>query len=95
MRAWRKMRMLPNMIRSVSIAALLMLPVGCSRAPLIDVDGSFMPSWMICLLGGIAAAGVTQWWLQHKKMQHRVMPAVIFYPSMVVAAACLLWLLFF
>jgi hypothetical protein len=29
-----------------------------------------------------------------RKLEHRVMP-VIFYPSLVVATACLLWLLFF
>lgn len=54
-----------------------------------------MPSWMICLLGGIAVAGLTQWQLLRRKMQRRVTPAVIFYPSIVVATACLLWLLFF
>jgi hypothetical protein len=87
--------LLHKLIGPISIAALLLLPCGRSRAPLIDVDGSFMPSWMICLLGGIVAAGFTQWRLQSRKMQQRVMPAVVFYPSMVVATACLLWLLFF
>jgi hypothetical protein len=89
------MRTLFNVIRSVSLTAILLLPVGCGRAPLIDVDGSFMPSWMICILGGIAVAGLTYWWLMRTKRQSRVMPAVIFYPSLTVAVACLLWLLFF
>jgi len=89
------MRILANVIRSASITMLLLLPCGCSRAPLIDVDGSFLPAWMICLLGGIVLAGLTKWQLQRRKMQHRISLAVIFYPSIVVAVSCLLWLLFF
>ena len=89
------MRVFPNTIRSIPALPLLLFVSGCSRAPMIDVDGSFMPSWMICLLGGIAATGLVQWWLLRNKLQKRVMPAVLFYPSLTVAVACLLWLLFF
>ena len=77
------------------MTVLLLLPCGCLRAPLVNVDGSYMPSWMICLLGGILVAGLTQWQLLRRKMQHRVAPVVLFYPSLVVAISCLLWLLFF
>ncbi len=89
------MRTHSHSIAPVSIAAALFLPRGCGRAPIIDVDGSFMPSWMICLVGGLVVAGILQWQLLRHKMQHRVMPTVIFYPSVVVAVACLLWLLLF
>jgi hypothetical protein len=77
------------------MTALLPMLCGCSRAPLIDVDGSFLPAWMICLTGGIVVAALTKWQLQRRKLQHRVPLAVIFYPSIVVAVSCLLWLLFF
>lgn len=88
------MRKLVKLIAPVAAASALLLSCGCSRAPLIDVDGSFMPSWMICLLGGILAAGLIQWQLLRRKIQPRVTP-VVFYPSLVVGVACLLWLMFF
>jgi len=90
-----KMRTLAKLIAVLNTSVMLLLPCGCGRAPMIDVDGSFMPSWMICLLGGLVVAGLFQWQLLRRKMQQRVMPAVIFYPSVVVAVTCLLWLLFF
>jgi len=54
-----------------------------------------LPSWMFCLLGGLGAAGLVHWQLLQRKLQGRVEPAVVFYPSVAVAVACLLWLLFF
>jgi hypothetical protein len=89
------MRRRSNLICLASVTTLLLLVCGCSRAPLMDVDGSFMPAWMICLMGGIVVAGLTKWQLLRREMQHRVTLAVIFYPSVVVATSCLLWLLFF
>jgi hypothetical protein len=50
---------------------------------------------MFCLLGGLAAAGLVHWQLLQRKLQGRVEPVVVFYPSVAVAVACLLWLLFF
>ena len=89
------MRLFCKWIKRAFIEGVLLLPCGCSHAPMIDVDGSFLPSWMFCLLGGILVAGVTYWQLLRHKLQYRIMPEVIFYPSLVVAAACLLWLVFF
>lgn len=68
---------------------------GCSRAPSIDIAGSFLPSWMFCLLGGLAAGGLVHWQVIRRKLQGRVEPVVVFYPSVVVAVACVLWLLCF
>ncbi len=89
-----EMSMFRKIPQAIAATALL-LPGGCSRAPMMDMDGSFLPSWMFCLLAGILAAGITYWQLVRRRLQHRVMPEVIFYPSLVVAVACLLWLVFF
>lgn len=75
---------------------LLALPVaGCVRAPAIDVEGSFIPSWMICLgigsLGGVAVYTFVSRMRAHDK----VAPAILFYPGIVVSVACLVWLFMF
>ncbi len=75
--------------------SLTVLVGGCSRAPSIDIAGSFLPSWMFCLLGGLGAAGLVHWQLLKRKLQAKVEPVVVFYPSVAVAVACLLWLVLF
>jgi hypothetical protein len=89
------MKMLYRFHKMLGVLALTALAGGCSRAPSIDIAGSFLPSWMFCLLGGLAAAGLVHWQLLQRKLQGRVEPVVVFYPSVAVAVACLLWLLFF
>jgi YtcA-like protein len=74
---------------------VMMGATGCSRAPSINVIGSFLPSWMLCLAFGVLFSGLTRWKLMTRKLEHYVMPIVVFYPSLAVAMACLVWLLFF
>jgi hypothetical protein len=87
--------MLRRFIKAPVVFSLTVLVGGCSRAPSIDIAGSFLPSWMFCLLGGLGAAGLVHWQVLRRKLQARVEPVVVFYPSVAVAVACLLWLLFF
>lgn len=80
-------------------AALYCFPAlalcACSGAPTIDVDGSFLPAWMLCVLAGLAATFLIHWQVTQRRLQERIRPAVVFYPSMAVGIACLLWLLLF
>jgi len=87
--------MLGRFTKALVVLSLAVLVGGCSRAPSIDIAGSFLPSWMFCLLGGLGAAGLVHWQLFQRKRQGLVEPVVVFYPSVAVAVACLLWLLFF
>ncbi len=87
--------MLHRITKAFGALSLTAVVAGCSRAPSIDIAGSFLPSWMFCLLGGLGAAGLVHWQLLQRKLQSRVEPVVVFYPSVAVAVACLLWLLFF
>lgn len=75
---------------------LALLPVtGCERSPSVDVEGSFLPSWMLCLVAGSLVAIAAYRIVLRRGLEERVAPAVLFYPSLVVAASCLVWLLFF
>jgi hypothetical protein len=82
-------------IKPFAIAPMLVALGGCTYAPSIDIDGSFLPSWMLCLLVGFAVAGTIHWQLVVRNLQHKVMPVVVFYPSVVIATSCLVWLLFY
>jgi len=87
-------------LRSKTLWAALCLPpalllCSCSGAPSIDVDGSFLPAWMLCVVVGLAGSFLIHWQVIRRKLQERIRPAVVFYPSMAVGIACLLWLLLF
>jgi hypothetical protein len=81
--------------RLLSAVFALCCFTGCARVPAIDVEGSFLPSWMLCLLLGSLAAIVTHLYVLRRKLQPRVAPAIVFYPSLAVAIACLVWLVLF
>jgi hypothetical protein len=50
---------------------------------------------MLCIVLGIAVAGFSRWLLVRYGTEKHIPNLVLFYPSVVVVAACLLWLTLF
>jgi hypothetical protein len=73
----------------------LMGSTGCSRAPSIEFIGTFFPAWMFCILAALGITGLIRPALVRWRLEQKVGPLVVFYPSLVVAITCLLWLIFF
>lgn len=68
---------------------------GCTAAPTQNVLGSFFPSWLICVLLGIAAA-IAMWKLLdviHVADQVPLAPLV--HTAFAVGASLLIWLVWF
>jgi hypothetical protein len=61
----------------------------------VDILGSFIPAWMLCVALGVVASGLTHWLLDRLKLERYIFTPVLFYPSAVVAFACSLWLILF
>ena len=74
---------------------LCLLCTGCSRAPSINIIGSFFPVWMLCAIIAVVIAFVVRALLVRFKLETEVGPVALFYPSVVLLSACLLWLIFF
>jgi len=68
---------------------------GCTRAPSFDFIGTFFPAWMFCIIGALAITGLVRVLLVRLRLEQKVGPLVVFYPSLAVALSCLLWLVFF
>ena len=68
---------------------------GCSRAPNIEIVGSYFPGWMISLVVGIILTGISHTILRQKGLVHEVGHPALIYPSMVTLFTCVIWLLFF
>jgi hypothetical protein len=72
-----------------------LLCAGCSRAPSIDVIGSFFPAWMVCIIVAVALAFVVRYVLLKFQLESEVGHLGLFYPCVVIFLACGLWLFLF
>jgi hypothetical protein len=67
--------------------------LGCSRAPSVDILGSFFPGWLVCLVPAIAITALTHLVLSRLRVKLSF-PALV-YPSLAALYTFALWLIFF
>ena len=67
----------------------------CSAAPAQDVFGSFVPSWLLCALIGVAAAIVCRLLLGFAGLSDHLLLPPLTYLGIAVAATLAVWLLWF
>ena len=83
------------MNRKFAVVPALLLCAGCTRAPSIDILGTFFPVWMICLTIAVCLSGGLRILLLRLKLESEVGPLALFYPCAVVLLTGVLWLIFF
>jgi hypothetical protein len=66
---------------------------GCTRAPSVDILGSFFPAWLLCFTIAVAVAVSVNLLLSRFRLI--VMYPVLFYPSLTALLTFALWLVFF
>ena len=66
---------------------------GCSRAPSMDILGSFFPGWLVCLVPGILFAVLVQQVLAWRRM--KLSYPVLVYPCLTALFTFAIWLIFF
>ena len=71
----------------------LLLLASCSRAPSIEILGSYFPAWLLCLTLGILLTFLSRWFLM--RLQIPVLPAILVYPSLTAMFTFALWLVFY
>ncbi len=65
----------------------------CSRAPSIEVLGSFFPPWLACFIVAIVLTALVR--LALSRLRVRAALPLLVYPSLGALFTFLLWLLFF
>jgi len=78
----------------LSLAAPLVL-VGCSHAPEYSIFGSFFPVWIFCSVGGLVLAAGARVVIARTAIAEHLPAPVLFYLSVAIFLACMLWLLFY
>lgn len=69
------------------------LYAGCSRAPSVDVLGSFFPAWLLCLILAILLTALVR--LALSRFHMKLALPVLVYPSLAALFSFALWLIFF
>ena len=85
-RDFRFVRLLPLLL----VAPLL---PGCSRAPSIEVLGSFFPAWLVCFIVAIVLTALVR--LALLRLRVKAALPILVYPSLTALFTFLLWLIFF
>jgi YtcA family len=79
------------MIHASAVAALLL--AGCSRAPSLDILGSFFPAWLVCFISAILLTTVCR--LVLLRLHMRLDLPLLVYPSLTALFTFALWLILF
>lgn len=74
---------------------LLVAPLlsGCSRAPSVDVLGSFFPAWLVCFTVAIVLTGLVR--LALLRLHIKVALPILMYPSLAGVFTFAVWLIFY
>jgi hypothetical protein len=81
--------------RIASLIGISLVSAACSRAPSVDILGSFFPVWMICLVISIFLVATLRLILVRAHLETEVGPLALFYPCAVILFTGLLWIIFF
>jgi len=83
----------PRFVRLLPFLLVAPLLSSCSRAPSIEVLGSFFPAWLVCFIVAIVLTALARLALLRLRMK-AALPLLV-YPSLAALFTFVLWLIFF
>jgi hypothetical protein len=69
------------------------LMTGCD--PTINLYGTFIPAWLICMAAGTVGAVLLRYLLAALKLEPCLGPLILVYPCLVLLLSCIIWVIFF
>jgi hypothetical protein len=75
------------------LGPVALLATGCE--PIVDIEGSFFPAWMLCIAIGIVLAIVGRRLLAALGLEPYLGPLIVVYPSLALLLTLVVWLVFF
>ena len=80
-------------VRRLPLLLVAPLLSSCSRAPSVEVLGSFFPGWLVCFIVAIVLTALARLGLLRLRVK-AALPLLV-YPSLTALFTFLLWLIFF
>jgi len=77
------------------VTAASILLCGCERVPSINLVGAYFPSWMLCIIVGIALTLVARRVLAATGLDPWIGPRGLVYPALALALTLTTWIVFF
>jgi len=84
-----------RLLLTAACANLTFTSVGCSRAPSLNILGSFFPAWILCGVGGILLTVVARILFVRANFEKELSPLFLVYPCLAAFFTFSLWLMFF
>ena len=75
--------------------SLLLGATGCSHSPSFNVLGSYFPGWIACIVLSILVTVLIRTILNRLQWEQRVPALPLFYFSLALLIACVVWLIAF
>ena len=82
-------------MKLTSCIAAVVFATGCSRAPSLNILGSFFPAWILCGVIGILLASGARMLFVRANFEKELSPLILVYPSLAAFFTFATWLLFF
>jgi len=79
--------------RPILALALATLVAGCD--PLLDIDGSFFPAWMLCIIVGVTVTVIARQLLARAGLEPHLGPLIVIYPSLGLLVTLVTWLVLY
>ena len=80
--------------RRLTVVALAPLATaGCD--PILNIQGSFFPAWIVCMTVGIVLTAVCRQLFAMTRVEPYLGPLVLIYPSLWLLTTVLTWLTFY
>ena len=94
------MKLQPNPVSlwqalTAACVSLIFTSVGCSRAPSLNILGSFFPAWILCGVVGILLTVVARMLFVRANFEKELSPLILIYPCLAAFFIFSLWLMFF
>ncbi len=78
-------------LAALTFAALLC--AGCD--PVVDIAGADFPSWLICVIVGVALAAALRTLFAATHIEPYLGPLTVVYPCLALLLSCVVWMIFF
>jgi len=87
------MMAMPGLQRTAFSAIFMVFLTACD--PMLSIQGSFWPAWIICILAGLMASMVLMWQLVRHRLAPYLGPPLLIVPSLWALCTFVIWLLFY
>ncbi len=87
------MKPIATLPKTPTAVASTLLLTGCD--PMLSLQGSFWPAWIVCILAGLAASMLLMWQLIRLRLAPHLGPPLLIAPSLWALCSFSIWLLFY